>query len=484
MVSFRSAAQFDKEAAIVFLSEEQVKKEEYGFEYEQLESELAFLKKAGQFEGKTGQFFPLLSAKQIVLLVGLGQEEKLDLTAVRIAVRRALQSLHLKQTKTVELIAHRECALVSTALVEGVLIGGYQWRKYLSKSKDDNTVYEKKYTIVGVVDAAVKRATTICEGVSLSRDLVNDNADVVTAEFVEKTVKALVKGRKDVSTEILGRAQMERKGLGLHLAVNQGATKEPKLIIVKYTGNAKSKAYTAIIGKGITFDTGGLNLKLSGHIENMKCDMAGSAAVVGALKNTLLLKPKKNVIFVMAMAENAIDANSYKPGDVIKGYAGKTVEIGNTDAEGRLVLADAMSYVNKNYKPKEMIDICTLTGAVIVGLGNDYTGLISNNDELAHHLLESAAKTDDRAWRLPSYPELKTSMKSDIADIKNISNTRGAGGALTAGEFLRQFVNETSWAHLDIAGTSYVNGKERLYFSHGGTGAGVRLLTDYILNYA
>ena len=230
----------------------------------------------------------------------------------------------------------------------------------------------------------------------------------------------------------------------------------------------------------MTFDTGGLNLKTSGNIETMKTDMSGAAAVCGILKNVLTLGIKKNLLFVLGIAENSIGSCAYKPGDVITGYAGKSVEIGNTDAEGRLVLADTFAYMVKNYKPDRMIDLATLTGACVVALGFDYSGLFSNNDELARQLLEASHVTDDRAWRLPVYPELKEYIKSPIADLKNTSSVKG-GGANTAAEFLHQFTQGTTWAHLDIAGSAYTEAG-RMYYGHGATGVGVRLLTHYLMN--
>ena len=297
---------------------------------------------------------------------------------------------------------------------------------------------------------------------------------------MKKTIKSLIKGKKNISIEILNKKELEDKGLGLLLAVNQGSNKDPKLIIVKYNGSANKGGYTALVGKGITFDSGGLNLKPSGHIETMRCDMAGAAAVLGTLKNTIELNLKKNIIFSFALAENAIGSNAYKPGDVIKSYSGKTVEIGNTDAEGRLVLADAISYIVKNYSPNRIIDIATLTGACVVALGHYYSGFITNDENIVKKLEEASSETDDKIWRLPSYPELKDALKSQIADIKNIGYPRGAAGTLTAGEFLKTFTDKTKWSHLDIAGTAFVEQSKKEYYSYGATGAGVRLLTKYL----
>jgi leucyl aminopeptidase len=305
----------------------------------------------------------------------------------------------------------------------------------------------------------------------------------VTSEYIEKVIRQLTSGKKNISLEILNRKELKAKGLNLHLAVNQASPKEPKLIIVKYQGGATGDPYTALVGKGITFDTGGLNIKPTGSMETMRTDMSGAAAVVGILKNVLALGVKKNIIFVCTLAENAIGSASYKPGDVFVSYSDKTVEIGNTDAEGRLVLADAISYLIKNYKPERLIDLATLTGACVVALGYDYAALVTKDDEFSRQLVHSSNETDDRIWRLPIYPELKEAVKSQVADIKNVGFPKGAAGTLTAAEFLHQFTEGTKWAHLDIAGTAFVDGQSRLYYGHGATGFGVRLLTHFVRNY-
>ncbi len=462
MISFSLSLKKNQEATIVLLTTGQTDK--------RLKKDL-----------EKGEIFPILEGKNLVLFVGLGKSDKLTLTDLRIQVRKAVLSSFLKKIKSVGVIPHIKDDAAVKAIIEGICIGTYTWDKYKSKDKDNSTIKDKNFVMVVEAKKEYEQTAVICEGVKLTRDLVNDNADFVTSEYLEKTVKELVKGRKDVSLEILNKEELKTKGLGFHLAVNQASNKEPKLIIVRYKGGKKDEDYTAIVGKGMTFDTGGLNLKPSNHIETMKIDMSGAGAVCGILKNALKLNIKKNLLFVLGIAENSIGSVAYKPGDVIVGYAGKSVEIGNTDAEGRLVLADAFSYIVKNYKPVRIIDMATLTGACVVALGFDYSGLFSNNEGLAQDLLKSAEETDDRAWRLPIYAEIKEYIKSPIADLKNTSSIRGAG-ASTAAEFLHQFVGDTSWAHLDIAGSAYVEGQGRFYFGHGATGAGVRLLTNYLLN--
>jgi leucyl aminopeptidase len=482
VISFRPTAKFDKDASVICFTTEQIKDGKYPFAQRVIQGELKKAVAAGQFDGAKGQLFPLVLGKKVVLLLGLGKEGELTMTALRIALRSAFLSANLKKAKTVEVVSHAKKETVVKAMVEAALIGTYAWKKYVSRKKDDKTVEKKNYVIVGGEGKALADSIAISDSVNFARDLVNENADVTTAVFLEKKVRELIRGRKNVSVEVLDRKKLQAKKLGLLLAVNQGSSREPRVVIVRYNGAGKKASYTALVGKGLTFDTGGLNLKPTGSIEDMRCDMSGAAAVWATLKVVLALKPKRNLIFAAGMVENAIGANAYKPGEVITGYAGKTVEIGNTDAEGRLVLADVLSYVIKNYKPARVIDLATLTGACRVALGNDYAGLISNNDELAADILESAEATDDRLWRLPNYPELKDSMKSKIADIKNTSNTKGAGGTLTGAEFLRQFVGDTPWAHLDIAATAYADGG-RWYYGHGATGFGVRLLSHYILNH-
>jgi leucyl aminopeptidase len=481
MISFRNLEKFDKDATVILISKEQAKNKIFQFKQSKLEEELKNLLKNGQFSGDKEEMFPLIVKGGLVLIVGLGKIEDLSLTALRIVVKKALTSAFLKTCKAVEIIPHSPDTKSIVAIIEGHVLGTYKWDKYKTKAKDDKTVSQKEVVVVAPAKKEFAQAVAICNGVNLTRNLVNDNADVVTSVLVEKTVKDLIKGNTKISVEILNRKEMEAKGLGLHLAVNRGSTKEPKLIIVKYSGGKSTDDYTAVLGKGMTFDTGGLNLKPTNHIETMRIDMSGAGAVVGMLKIALELKIPKNIIFAMGMAENAIGPDAYKPGDVFTGYAGKSVEIGNTDAEGRLVLADAIAYLVKNYKPGRIIDLATLTGACVVALGFDYSGLFSNNDELARKLVHASNETDDRVWRLPVYPEIKDYIKSQIADLKNTSSIRGAG-ACTAAEFLRSFTDGTDWAHLDIAGSAFVDNGARMYFGHGATGAGVRVVTHYLLN--
>ena len=265
--------------------------------------------------------------------------------------------------------------------------------------------------------------------------------------------------------------------MGLLLAVNRASSRDPTFMLIEYKGDPKAHDLTVLVGKGITFDTGGLNLKPTGSMESMKCDMAGAAAVLGVIQAAAALGIKKNITGVIAATENSIGSRSYKPGDVYCGYAGKSVEIGNTDAEGRLILADALAYAVKNLKPSRIIDLATLTGAVEVALGNEAIGLLSNHDVLADLLIRSGSSTGERVWRLPLYEEYKDLLKSDVADIKSTGGR--TAGCITAAIFLHEFVGKTPWAHLDIAGTAYLNEAKRYQPKHA-TGVGVRLMLSLL----
>ncbi len=437
-----------------------------------------------KFTAKSEEMLPVVKGEKTCLLVGMGDSpEKMRARQIGVLSKNALQNKAIDPKRPVGVLLLQDTELMVRALVDGAKLGVYSWKKYRTVKPEENHSFEDLEIYVQTAHTdLVERQSIICDGVNLARDLGNENADVATPEYLSERMVELIGEDERCEVEILGRAELWEKGLGLHLAVSQGSEKDPKLVIVKYSGGKKEEPYTALVGKGITFDTGGLNLKRTGSMEDMRLDMCGSAAVIGALHNTLRLNLKCNVYFVCGLAENAIGAKAYKPGDIIKSYCGKTVEVLNTDAEGRLVLADANSYMAKNYKPDSIINIATLTGAVVMALGYEYTGLMASDDELASRLLKAAELSDDRAWRLPIYPELKEHVKSKFADIKNVGQPRTAG-TISAGEFLRQFAQweseEQKWAHLDIAGTGTLE-SDLGYLKVGSSGAGVRLFTEFL----
>ncbi len=481
MLDFRPKLMLDQPALIILSGKKAYEQKNWLNQFPaELRPSLSALQQSQKFKAEKGEIFPLILKNKVVLAVGLGEQGPGYFTALRSVTRKALLSEFVRNIKEVELYPAVKQDAEIAAVIEGVLIGGYNWDKYRTFKKNEFPAHQRQVFLVAKEKKAFLDAVITCRGVNLTRDLVNDNADTIHAESFEEAVISVIKGCKQASLTVLNEEDLKEKGLNLHLAVNKGSQYPPKLIIVKYRGAAKEAKTTALVGKGITFDVGGLNLKPSGHLETMRCDMSGAAAVLGTLHNVIHLRLKKNLIFAFGLAENAIGPFSYKPGDIVKSYSGKTVEVANTDAEGRLVLADAISYLVKNYKPSRIIDIATLTGACVIALGHDYSGLVSSNNLLAEKLLKASEVTDDRLWRLPSYPELKDSVESQVADIRNLGFPRGAAGTITAAEFLRQFTGNTAWAHIDIAGTAFREGKERFYYSSGASGAGVRLLTEFI----
>ena len=306
------------------------------------------------------------------------------------------------------------------------------------------------------------------------------SASTMTPARLAKEATALARSGK-LTVTILDEKAIAAKGLHLLGAVGRGSETPPRFIAIEYTGNRSSKEKTAVIGKGITFDSGGQNLKPTGHIETMRCDMAGAAAVLGLMRALVAVKAKVNVVGCIAAAHNAIGEHAYFPGDIYPSFEGKTVEILSTDAEGRLVLADAVSYCRKHYRPTRIIDLATLTGGILSALGDTVAGLFSNDDELAAALFAAGEKSGERLWRFPLYREFRESMKSDIADLRNLSKLKkGYASSITGAAFIQEFTGEKPWAHLDIAGTAWNDGSARGEIPAFGTGFGVRLLVTLL----
>lgn len=422
-----------------------------------------------------------------IALLGLGPEEAITVEKLRRAYAAATKICHKKKMAEINLVLP-ECSALARGdllrgIVEGLLLPNYVFTTLKNDAvKEDRPVLLQKITFIGASKqelALADKYATICHAVDLARDLVNGNADDVTPQYLAAVAQGLAKTCKHVKTTVFDKKRIEKEKMGLLLAVNRGSSRDPVFIISEYKGNPKSPDRTVIIGKGITFDTGGLNLKPTGSMETMKSDMSGAAAALAIIQAAASLELKVNVTAVVPSTENCIGSKSYKPGDVYVGYAGKTVENGNTDAEGRLILADALAYSIKHLKPSRMIDLATLTGAVEVALGNEAIGLLSNNDVLADLLIRFGCETHERVWRLPLYEEYKDQLKSDVADIKSTGGR--PGGCITAAIFLNEFVGKTPWAHLDIAGTAFLTDAKRYLPKHA-TGVGVRLLISLLEN--
>ncbi len=435
---------------------------------------------AGDFLGKNGDVIGLYphhleKKEKRILLLGLGEKEKCTSEQIRRAYGLAVKYALRKKCKVVGfLIPEKEGAF--RAACEGVCLANYAFDAFkqekISLVEQIEWICEEKEVL-----QENEKIVLIFEAVYKARDLVNGNADDVTPRTLVEEAEKIAKKSSNVKMTLLDKKALEKEAMGLILAVNRGAATEPALVVLEYCGDPSSKEITAVVGKGITYDTGGLNLKPTGSMETMKCDMAGAAATLAIIQAASALKLKKNIIGVIIATENAIGPHSYKPGDVYRSYTGKTVEIVNTDAEGRLVLADALAYVVKEFKPSQIIDLATLTGAVVVALGEDVTGLFSNTNSLSEGLFQAGERSGERVWRFPLYPEYREMLRSSIADIKNSGGKKAS--SITAAIFLEEFIGNTPWAHLDIAGTAYLSDLKPCHPTHA-TGIGVRLIIDFL----
>ena len=357
------------------------------------------------------------------------------------------------------------------------------WRydRYRTKLKDNQKPTLNEVVVVGGGKGADKRYAErwapVYEGVSLTRELVTEPANIVYPQtFVERAKKALA--GTGVEIEVLDRKAMEKLGMGALLGVAQGSIREARLLALKWNGGAKGRPPVAFVGKGVTFDTGGISIKPAAGMEAMKWDMGGAGAVLGALKALALRKAKANVIGICGLVENMPSGAAQRPGDVVTTMSGQTVEVINTDAEGRLVLADAITYVQRNFKPSTIIDLATLTGAILVSLGYEWAGLFSNDDEFAGKLLQVGEDSGDKLWRMPLAEPFDRLIDSPIADMKNVGPREG--GSITAAQFIKRFVeNGVKWAHVDMAGKAWAD-KASATYDKGATGFGVRLLDEYV----
>lgn len=431
--------------------------------------------KSGDFNGKAGEAFVHYSSsskdKRVVLL-GLGKEKFLDSEALRRHYGRAL-GLIKKVAKSVNVQLPEIDMDCTSFCVEGVLLANYTF----DDNKSSKDAAPKELTFLSAKPSIVKEAKTLCNSVAMTRDLVFQNADVVTPTFLGEIAKKFAKSFSSITTTVMGRKEIEKSQMGLLQAVSRGALEEPAFIVVKYQGAPKSKDLTALVGKGVTYDTGGLTLKPNASMLTMRDDMGGAAVVLGTIHALCHLKIPVNVVAVIASTENSVGPNSYKIGDVYQSYSGKTVEITNADAEGRLVLADALSYVQKHYKPNRIIDLATLTGGAVVALGEEASALMANSDCLAESLQLAAEKTKERLCRLPLYEDYKQLLDSKIADVKNSGDRRAS--PIQGGIFLQHFIDsKMEWAHIDIAGTTFPESLKS-YQPVQATGYGVRLLTCF-----
>jgi leucyl aminopeptidase len=435
------------------------------------------------FDAKKNEITVRYDKKTTLIYCGLGESKEITHETIRsgaaCAIRKAIE-LKRKKVSVMAPDAVKKDAALGIALVEGAILGAYSFSKY--KSEKQETIERMELVSTTITRQDVRAVEDRCSCVFLARDLVNENAETVHPSRLADEARKISSRTSGITCTVLLEKEIGKQGLGLLKAVGQGSNTPPRLIILEYKGDPRSKEKTGIIGKGITFDSGGLNLKTSGHIETMRQDMAGAAAVLGIFKALSMVKPKVNVVGVIPAAQSAISATSFFPGDIYKSYSGKTVEICNTDAEGRLILADALSYCQKKYAPTELIDLATLTGAIITALGDTMAGLFCDNDTLAENLLQASDACSEHLWRMPLNESHIEAMKGDLADLRNLSKLpRGHAGSITGAAFIKSFVEKaTPFAHLDIAGTAFNEREERGEVPKYATGFGVRLLMAYL----
>jgi leucyl aminopeptidase len=447
--------------------------------------------KSERFSGKSGSAIELIMPEGLKLprlvVVGIGKTDELqpkDLLKFGGIAMGKLPASATEATVIAELPGGAMSPARAADLAQGMRLRAYAFDRYKTKRKDEERRAGVKASIA-VADVAAARAAlvpraAVADGVDMARDLVNEPPNVLyPAEFARRTGNLRKVG---VNVEILDVRAMTKLGMGALLGVGQGSTRDSRMVVMRWNGGTKGEAPVAFVGKGVCFDTGGISIKPAAGMEDMKGDMAGAACVVGLMHALARRKAKVNAVGIIGIVENMPDGSAQRPGDIVKSMSGQTIEIINTDAEGRLVLADALWYTAKRFKPKFMVDLATLTGAIIVALGHENAGLFSNDDKLADRLTKAGQDTGEPVWRMPLAPEYDKQIDSKFADVKNTGAGRW-GGAITAAQFLQRFVaDKTPWAHLDIAGTGFDSRQSDINKSWG-SGWGVRLLDRLVSDH-
>jgi leucyl aminopeptidase len=452
------------------------------------------LVKKGEIKGKFKEITIVYTLGKLsspkLAIVGMGKKSELSLDKIRVAVAEICKTLRQKSPEKIDSLAQGagmpgiNLEDVGQAICEGALLGTYTFRRHITKAPDYKDIQQLNILVTGNKDIAdiergCQRGKIISEAVALARDMVNEPANVITPTSLAEIARQQAQ-KYNLNIKVIDQEEMRELGMGGLLGVSQGSQQPPKFIVLKYKGREADELDIALIGKGITFDSGGISIKPSENMGDMKGDMAGGAAVIGAIAAIAQLKPKINVAAIIPATENMPSGAAMRPGDIISIMNGKTVEIISTDAEGRLILADAVSYVKKIGASK-IIDVATLTGACRIALGDICTGLFGNNQELIDRVVLAGKKAGECVWPMPMNEEYKELNKSDIADIKNTGGRYG--GAITGAWFIGEFAEKTPWAHLDIAGT-FMTDKEKGYQIKGATGVPVRTLINLVLALA
>ncbi len=454
-----------------------------------------------RFEGKANQTWMqsvrgLMGADNL-LMVGLGKVKDIKEETLRQAAGTAAKTAEKSRFKKISLCVPAGEAgkwskssrgkygdSLTAALTEGAQLGLYHFDDYKNPEKDqtpsrlDSIVFlASAQSKVAAMKKGIDNAEKLCDAVITTRNLQHHPSNTATPTYLANAAKAAARKHK-FTCKVLDKKDMERLKMGSLLGVAKGTHEPPKFIVMEYNGGRKKQAPVVIVGKGITFDTGGISLKPGAGMDEMKFDMSGGAVTIGTMQAVASLKLPVNVVGIVPATENMPGGSAIKPGDILTASNGKTIEVLNTDAEGRLILADALVYAQK-YKPKAVIDLATLTGAVIMALGHQASAVIGTDDKLIQKLVDSGKETRERLWQMPLYEEFEKAVKSDIADLKNITGPGVGAGTITGAAFLKPFAGDAPWAHIDIAGTAWTS-EERPYVPKGGSGFGVRLLIHYL----
>ena len=441
--------------------------------------------KRQRFEGDSGSTADLVADEngksRRLIVVGTGSDSLPEQAAEKLGGTAVSKLLTSGESHAVIDLAGLDYGADSAARVAlAAALRSWRYDHYRTKQKDKQKPTLKTVTIVGGGDGAEQRWKSrwepVVEGVGLTRELVTEPANIIYPESFVERCRGLAK--LGIELDVLDAAAMRKLGMGALLGVAQGSVREGRLLVLRWNGGNQGDAPVAFVGKGVTFDTGGISIKPAQGMESMKWDMGGAGAVVGAMKALALRKAKANIVGICGLVENMPSGTAQRPGDVVTTMSGQTVEVINTDAEGRLVLADAVAYVQRTYKPTTIVDLATLTGAILISLAHEYAGLFTPDDELAKHLMKAADESGDKLWRMPLGEAFDRMLDSDIADMKNVGPREG--GSITAAQFIKRFIEEgVRWAHLDIAGMAWSD-KPSSTYAKGATGFGVRLLDQFV----
>ena len=432
--------------------------------------------KIGDIKGKNGESHLFYVNDKRILLLGLGKKEKFDPNTARLAAGMASRSAIKKKVSHIAIECFCDNDEESQALGEGIVLGSYQFLDHKTNDKGQFELTSAK--VLGADNPNILKGASIADAVCLARDLGNHPGNFSTPSKLAATAKEIA-DEGGMNLTVFDREEFTEMGMGGLAGVAQGTDEPPKFIILEYM-NGGSEKPKVLVGKGLTFDSGGISIKPANKMDEMKFDMCGSTVVLGVFKALALLKPNLNVVGIIPATENLNGAKAYKPGDILKAYNGKTIEVLNTDAEGRVILADGLSYASKHYDPEYILDFATLTGAVLVALGHIATGVMGTDEELMEKIKKSSKSTGEKVWEFPLWPEFCKQVKSKIADVKNTGAPMQAG-SIAGGAFLKEFVNDDiPWVHFDIAGTAWGAKEDSVNPSGSATGWGVRLVLDLL----